>query len=200
MRISQIAEKVTKGTTPTTLGFSFMESGINFIKVESIDENGKFLSDKIAYISNDCHHKLERSQLKENDILFSIAGALGRVAIVNKDILPANTNQALAIVRLREKVNNVIFIKLALSTPQILDQIENFKKGIAQQNLSLEQIASLQIPLPPLESQEKIVSVIEVIESKIAHIDSSLESLEKEKAEILNRSLNDEREERERQF
>ncbi|MGI0407292.1 N-6 DNA methylase [Helicobacter himalayensis] len=199
VRISQISEKVTKGTTPTTLGFSFAESGINFIKVESIDENGNFLSDKIAYISNDCHHKLERSQLKENDILFSIAGALGRVAIVNRDILPANTNQALAIIRLKEKTNNVIFIKSVLSTPQILDQIENFKKGIAQQNLSLEQIASLQIPLPPLESQEKIVAVIENIESKITNLDAELENLEKQKAIILNDSLNNERE-RERRF
>lgn len=43
--------------------------------------------------------RLARSKLKTNDILFSIAGTLGRTAIVSSDILPANTNQALAIIR-----------------------------------------------------------------------------------------------------
>ena len=77
--------------------------GINFIKIESLSSDGKFLLDKFAYIDEVTHNKLARSQLENEDILFSIAGALGRVAIISNDYLPANTNQALAIIRLRNK-------------------------------------------------------------------------------------------------
>ena len=42
----------------------------------------------------------------EGDILFSIAGTLGRTAIVRANHLPANTNQALAIIRLSDVIMN----------------------------------------------------------------------------------------------
>lgn len=49
--------------------------------------------------------------MQEDDLLVTIAGNLGRVAIVTKDILPANTNQAIAIVRLNNSRNyNLKFI------------------------------------------------------------------------------------------
>ena len=189
VRLGDIAQKITKGTTPTTLGYSFLESGVNFIKVESISENGGLILDKITHISQECHDALERSQLQENDILFSIAGALGRVAIIDSKILPANTNQALSIIRLKPNIYNIKFIAKTLKTPDIQKQIEGFKKGIAQQNLSLEQMGAIQIPLPPLESQDQIINVISKIEEKISLIDSSLESLEDKKSKILKSAL-----------
>ena len=87
VRLGDIAEVITKGTTPTSLGYEFKESGINFIKIESITESGCFISDKFAHISSECHYALKRSQLKKNDVLFSIAGAIGRVGIVNDSIM-----------------------------------------------------------------------------------------------------------------
>ena len=104
IRLRDVADVITKGTTPTSIGYEFVNKGINFIKVESITEDGAFIENKFAYITDECNKKLSRSQLQENDILFSIAGAIGRVAIVDKNILPANTNQALAIIRLHSSV------------------------------------------------------------------------------------------------
>ena len=90
---------ITKGTTPTTIGFSYQNTGINFIKIESIDSSCNFVQKLFSHISQEANNALKRSIIKENDLLFSIAGALGRLAIVRKEILPANTNQALAIIR-----------------------------------------------------------------------------------------------------
>ena len=72
IRLGDIATLITKGTTPTTIGFSFVDTGVNFVKIESISVNGEFLSDKFAHITDECDNKLKRSQLEENDILFSI--------------------------------------------------------------------------------------------------------------------------------
>jgi len=39
-KLGDIANLITKGTTPTSLGYQFTETGINFIKIESINEEG----------------------------------------------------------------------------------------------------------------------------------------------------------------
>ncbi len=167
IRLGDIATLITKGTTPTTIGFSFVDTGVNFVKIESIDENGEFLPDKFAHITDACDKKLKRSQLEENDILFSIAGAIGRTAIVPRSILPANTNQALAIIRIPQNVINLRFALYALQSQAVEEQSKKQKQGVAQLNLSLKNIADIQIPLVSSEKQDKIVKNLAAVDSVI---------------------------------
>jgi type I restriction enzyme S subunit len=160
-RLGDLADLVTKGTTPTSIGHSFTQDGINFIKIESISLTGQFIEEKFAHISPECHADLRRSQLQVGDILFSIAGALGRTAFVTEDLLPANTNQALAIIRLKSDPNlSSEFVRKALETGFVLEQVEKFKGGVAQQNLSLAQVRDFNIPIPPLPEQRRIVAIL----------------------------------------
>ena len=161
-KLGDLCEVITKGTTPTSIGYEFQKTGINFIKVETFSMDGFLLPDKVAHISKECNETLKRSQLKEDDILFSIAGALGRTAIVDKSILPANTNQALAIIRLYDK--NPISLKYLIyyfGSEAVKKQIDKDKGGVAQQNLSLKQISEFDIYIPPLEEQKRIVAVLD---------------------------------------
>lgn len=151
---------ITKGTTPTTNGHAFTDSGINFVKIESISSGGEFLTEKFAHISDECHKELRRSQLHHGDVLFSIAGALGRVAVVSSDILPANTNQALAIVRPKKSILSK-YLAFFLGSANILDEIQKLKVGVAQYNISLKQVGELEIPLPSLEIQNQMVEEME---------------------------------------
>lgn len=170
IKLSDIAELITKGTTPTTLGYSFQSSGVNFLKIECFDDNGCYIKDKVAHISEECNDKLKRSQLKKGDILFSIAGAIGRVAIVTEEMLPANTNQALAIIRITNIDVYLPYIKLILTSPIIKKQFERKKQGVAQLNLSLKDIGNFEIPVIEKEKQVKLVelftNVLNVIEAR----------------------------------
>lgn len=156
---------ITKGTTPTSVGFKFANSGVNFIKIESIDENGTFLSDKFAHVSPETHEALKRSQLQTGDILVTIAGALGRAAIVTEEILPANTNQAVSLVRFKKdsKLMPEYFLAL-LKSGFFQVQFDLFSSGAAQQNLSLAQIRQLLVPIPPVEFQVDFIKKVERIE------------------------------------
>lgn len=167
IRLGDIATTITKGTTPTTIGFPFVDTGINFVKIESIDEAGNFLPDRFAHITDECNRKLGRSILEENDILFSIAGAIGRTAIVPKSILPANTNQALAIIRIPSNAINLQFVLYALQSRAVAEQSEKQKQGVAQLNLSLKNIADIQIPLASSEKQAEIVRILEALDVTI---------------------------------
>jgi type I restriction enzyme S subunit len=133
--IEDITEIVTKGTTPTTIGGKFTISGINFIKVESLTEQGAFIKSKFGFIDNDTNQLLKRSIIKEGDVLFSIAGTIGRVAVVTKDILPANTNQAIAIIR-PNKVDSY-FLKLLMQSSLIQNDTKANVVQAVQANLSL---------------------------------------------------------------
>jgi type I restriction enzyme, S subunit len=160
-KLGELADLITKGTTPTSIGYKFAREGVNFLKIESIGLHGQFIPEKLDHISPECHAALKRSQLQSGDILFSIAGALGRTAMVPDEILPANTNQALAIVRLMHSREVVpAYVLLALSSGFVLEQVERNRGGVAQQNLSLAQVASFEIPLPDPEKQRRIVAIL----------------------------------------
>jgi len=185
VKIGDISEMITKGTTPTTIGHAFTESGINFVKIESISNGGDFLPEKFGHISSECHKELKRSQLQDGDVLFSIAGALGRVAVVSKDILPANTNQALAIIRPKKDVSSK-YLALSLKTNSVLEEIQTLKVGVAQYNISLKQIGELEVPLPPIEMQKEMVEEMEKEEEIITSNRKLIEVMEKKISAVLS--------------
>lgn len=178
VKLKDITEIITKGTTPTTIGYSYTNEGVNFIKIESITDNGAFLFDKMTHISLECHQKMSRSQLKENDIIFSIAGAIGKTAIVSKEILPANTNQALAIIRLNTDEIDVEFLFRSLRSEYILKQFNKKKQGVAQLNLSLKDISELEIVYPSLTRQKEIVKILNKAQSLIGKRKEQLKFLD----------------------
>lgn len=172
---------VTKGTTPTSIGKQFQDNGINFIKAESITDAGKFISSAFAYIDESTHEILKRSQLQNGDILFSIAGVLGRVAVVNRDILPANTNQAIAIIRLSS--NSEIekdFLKHLLNSEFVKEQIRRINVQAAQANFSLADINRLQIQYPKEPNEQS--NIARILSTADAVIEKTQAAIAKYKA------------------
>lgn len=178
VKLGDLCSVITKGTTPTTIGYKFQNSGINFVKIESISDNGTFILDKLEHISDECNQKMKRSQLFENDILFSIAGAIGKIGYVTKDILPANTNQALAIIRLNSKKILHSYLMYCLKSNIIMKQYDKNKQGVAQINLSLKNISDLQIHLPTLENQKQISENLDKVIRLIDLCNTILEKLD----------------------
>ena len=91
-KLKGITSIISKGTTPNTIGKTTMDSGeVRFLKAENIKLNNQMSFEPVNYIDKETDEILKRSQLKENDILFVIAGAtIGKVAILNKKYLPCN--------------------------------------------------------------------------------------------------------------
>ena len=145
--LGDVTSVITKGTTPTTLGQQFASEGINFIKVQSIDEQGDILDNKLAKIDDKTHELLKRSQLQENDILFSIAGAIGRAATVPRRFLPANTNQALAIIRPLD-LSFTPYLYRTLRSSEFLSYSLERVVQTAQANVSLSVLSSAPVIVP----------------------------------------------------
>jgi type I restriction enzyme S subunit len=166
--LKEISTLITKGTSP--LDKSFNEE-VNYIKIENINDlNGQItITSKISLQEHNGY--LKRSQLQDGDLLFSIAGTLGRITLIDKSLLPANTNQALAIIRLKGVSRK--FVKIALKGKIIRDFIKRNPTIGAQPNLSLEQVRNLIIHLPGEEEQNHIAYFFELFE-KLTQKEQSL--------------------------
>ena len=179
--LREITSLITKGTTPLDKSG---EGEVNFIKVENLDaSNGKILS--CSKISSEEHNGyLKRSQLNENDILFSIAGTLGRIGIVESRILPANINQALAIIR--NERSNLRYLAIALKSGSVTNFILRNPTIGAQPNLSLEQVGSLEIPFPSLDEQKQIGEFFHKLDQSISLQQQKLDKLNDLKKAYMN--------------
>ncbi|MCS0411646.1 restriction endonuclease subunit S, partial [Vibrio diabolicus] len=181
VKLKDITSKITKGTTPSKSDGGFSNSGVNYIKAESVSYDGRIDESKFAYISENVHEKLKRSQLKENDILFSMAGAfLGKTGYVMSHHLPANTNQALALIRVLPEIAHPKFIHFYLQQKKVVHFVNNAVSQSAQPNINLQQIGDLDIYLLPMSKQRLVVNHLESIDNKIAlnrQINQTLEQM-----------------------
>jgi type I restriction enzyme, S subunit len=166
--IGDVTELVTKGTTPSTYGEGFTTHGVNFIKSEAVSYDGKINKSTFVYISHEMHEKLKRSQLKENDILFSMAGIfLGKTGLVTKEMLPANTNQALAIIRVNPNIATPNFIHYFLRQKNTIEYVNNISGQSAQPNINFQEIKSIELSLPKIDEQKAIASILSSLDDKI---------------------------------
>ena len=152
--LADLCAVVTKGTTPTTLGKPFVSEGINFIKAESIQDNHSIDKNKFAYIDDETNSLLKRSIISAGDIVFTIAGSLGRFAIVDDSVLPANTNQAVAIIRADERKVTPEYLYSFFLGNWHNDYYTKRIQQAVQANLSLGTIKSL--PIPVLSDQKML--------------------------------------------
>ncbi|HFI0707447.1 TPA: restriction endonuclease subunit S [Streptococcus suis] len=178
-KLGEYSTLITKGTTPRD------KSGIgvvNFVKVENLVNGDIIPLQKIQLEEHEGY--LKRSQLIENDILFSIAGTLGRTAIVKKSILPANTNQALSIIRGYEFDRN--FLVTILRGVVVREFIKRNPTIGAQPNLSLEQVSNLCLLTPCSEEQSAIGTFFSTLDQHITLHQRKLEKLKNLKKALLN--------------
>ena len=181
-KLSDLTQLITKGTTPKVKN---IQNGVNFIKVENISDDGVISIN--SYVSEEEHMNfLSRSILSNNDILFSIAGTLGRTAIVKSHLLPANTNQALAIIRLNKSVD-VVYINTFLKSNAIKTYIRKNPTVGAQPNLSLGQVSDLEINIPSYNEQKKISNLFSKFDLMITLHQRKLDNLKLKKKALLQK-------------
>jgi len=167
--VRSISRVISKGTTPSTIGHDLANEGIRFLRGEDI-QNGTIQNLTPRYISPETNLVLIRSQLRVGDVLFVIAGTLGKTAVVQLDNLPANLNQAISFVRLNDP-RDADFLRLWFSSRQVREMTASAAVVSAQPNLSMESLGRIVVPVPPALERDRIVSLVSV---EIRKIDASI--------------------------
>lgn len=149
--LKSLSEKISKGTTPSKKDLSDAqdEASIKFIKVKDINDRGEVTREQLERIPRSIHeNKLKRSILETEDILFSIAGTIGRVAILDNELNNVNTNQAVAFIRLKDKKRLVPLVYMTLRASRLQQKaMASIVQGV-QANLSLTNIGEMEVVVP----------------------------------------------------
>ena len=198
---SSIASVISKGTTPQGGKDGYTDDGVKFLRVENICNDGTISHEGIMHVSEEMHTGfLKRSVLQEGDILVSIAGTLGKTAVVRSIDLPMNTNQAVSFIRLKDNTINSAFFKLAIDNPIIQERLLSQTKVTSIPNLTLDIIGRCPIPLSPLSEQQRIVDRIESLFVKLDEAKEKAQAVvdgfENRKAAILHKAFTGELTER----
>ena len=168
-RIKHLAQIISKGTTPTTMGGDFVEEGIRFLKAENIGKGFRVNNYPEFFISEKVDEQLARSRLKEHDVLVIIAGATtGLASVLQKELLPANTNQAVSFIRLLN-FNYSHWVSHWLTTQFAQSVIWMGAVQAAQPNLSMESLGNIYIAIPPVE---EVIEILKDIEFKLESFES----------------------------
>jgi type I restriction enzyme S subunit len=204
--IKSLSEKISKGTTPSKkdLGIATDEPSIRFLKVRDINDKGEINRDNLEFIPNSIHTtKLKRSILEKQDILFSIAGTIGRVAIVDQDLDNINTNQAVSFIRLKDKEAYLALVYMTLRDSRTQQKaIASVVQGV-QANLSLANIGDMEIIVPPEKVlklwNKQYLSILKMIKNNFSQSrelsslrDTLLPKLLSGEIELTNKEFTDE--------
>ena len=138
----------------------YVDSGIRVIRITNVQKG--FIEDNSpAFYPITEKENLKDYELYENDLLISLTGNVGRVALLSKDMLPAALNQRVGCIRIKDKNILISYLFTYLNSNKFESDCIFSARGIAQKNMSTEWLKNYLIPLPPLEEQKKIAIELE---------------------------------------
>jgi len=174
-------DATTKGWQTKTLGdlvevqngyaFSskdYTESGHFVMRIGNI-QNGYISTADPKFIKLPDDGSLQRFVLSEDDILVSLTGNVGRIGVIRTEHLPAALNQRVARISIRKDSPATRELLLIYLCSDMFRQVLiGAGHGAAQQNVSTKNLIEIEIPLPPLAEQQRIVAILDEAFADIA--------------------------------
>ena len=161
-----ICSKIGSGATPTGGKEAYKGGDIALIRSQNVLDF--FLSKEgLAYINEGQAQKLDNVSIQENDVLLNITGdSVARVCLASSWVLPARVNQHVAIIRGKTDMvlNRYLLYYLQYRKPYLLSLSQG---GATRNALTKKMIEDIEIPLPSVPYQEKVVSILSTLDKKI---------------------------------
>lgn len=142
-----------------------VEGGIPYVKVMNI-KSGFVELGKIRRTTQEIHKSYTRSALRQGDLLLTIRGTVGRVAITPVELEGGNITQDTVRVAVLECLSSR-YIYWYLQSLKVQQYFEANKKGVAVQGINVGDVRPMEVPLAPLKEQHEIVRRIESAFAKI---------------------------------
>lgn len=141
----------------------YTTSGVRIIRISNVQKG--YIEDKspVYYPYDD--ENVKKYELKQNDLLISLTGNVGRTALLEEKFLPATLNQRVSCIRLKEpdKVLKTYLFHL-LNSDYFEQQCMKAAEGVAQKNLSPKWLFEYKIPIYSIERQKEISNTLDKID------------------------------------
>ena len=166
VKLADICQKIGSGATPRGGKEAYRAEGIALVRSQNVLDFS-FSSDGLAYINDEQADKLRNVELQSGDVLLNITGdSVARACLMDDDYLPGRVNQHVAIIRVDESkaVNSYLLYYLQWRKSHLLQLAS---AGATRNALTKGMIEQLEIDLPSLDEQRKVVGILDSIQNKI---------------------------------
>lgn len=165
-KMVDICTKIGSGATPRGGKEAYCDEGISLVRSQNILDF-TFTCEGLAHITEEQAKKLDNVELRADDVLLNITGdSVARVCMMDAEFLPARVNQHVAIIRGKcDRVLNSYLLYYLQWRKEYLLQLAS--AGATRNALTKGMIEQLEINLPTLEHQEKVVSILNKLQERI---------------------------------
>ena len=156
-KLGEVCVQITDGSHNPPSGVE--QSEYLMLSSKNIDDDiittdsPRFLSDSDYIVEN------KRTNVNEGDLLMTIVGTIGRVAIVPQELEGICLQRSVAVIKPNRKAVNNRYLMYQLQNMRPF--LEKEARGVAQKGIYLKQVSQLDIKLPELEHQMQIVKVLD---------------------------------------
>ena len=157
----------------------YTSSGIRVIRISDV-QKGKMSDKDLKYYPIEMMDEFKSYILKENDLVMSLTGNVGRVAMLSERHLPAGLNQRVACIRTKNKEILTRFLFHFFDQNQFEIGAMTNATGGGQKNMSTTWLAKYMIPIPPLPVQQEIVNILDTFTLLEAELEAELEARKKQ--------------------
>lgn len=184
--LADLSELITKGASPNWQGFVYTDDNTQTLFVTSENVREGFLDlTTPKYIEDGFNEKQKRSLLRKGDFLINIVGAsIGRAAQYNF-LNKANINQAVALVRVKPNTIRDNYLLYYLNSEKAQRMYNAMKSDTGRANLSLQDIANLEILLPSIGEQDEFDLFMQQVDKSKLAVQKSLNDLETLKKSLM---------------
>ena len=155
----------------------YTSEGVRVLRITNV-QKGYVVDDDPKFYPKDEMASLQQYVLKENDVLMSLTGNVGRVGLLQKEMLPAALNQRVACLRIKNEQLYINYLFHFLNSDKFENDAIFSASGIAQKNMSTEWLKKYTIPVPPREEQERIVAELDCLSGVIERKREQLRELD----------------------
>lgn len=168
---SQLVD-LTEPESPITYGVvkPGKEGDVVFVRGGDLNR-GRVLINQLRTITKDVSEQYKRTLLHGGELLISLVGQPGQVSVAPNELCGANIARQVGLIRLRQTID-ANFVCLYLRSPVGQRALGKRQSGSVQQVINLSELRQVQVPLPPLLIQRKIVEEIETVEKETFTLES----------------------------
>lgn len=173
-RLGEVCTLITDGSHNPPNGTNnsdfYMLSSKNILDDEITLDEPRYLTQEQFEREN------KRTNISVGDVLMTIVGTVGRVAVVNENMPSICLQRSVAVLKPNKELVNNRFLMYQLQSMR--DYLTNESRGVAQKGIYLKQLSQLQIVVPEKQKQEEIVCVLDKINQIITNNKIQLEKLD----------------------
>lgn len=153
-------------------------AGIPFVTISNINSENQFDFESVMYVPIEYYEKLDsKRKAQKNDILYSVVGSFGIPVFIKNDT-PIVFQRHIAILRPDTKVIEPRFLYYTMLSRDFYMKADAVALGAAQRTISLMALRNMEINMPSLGVQRRIVEILKPYDDLIENNRKQIKLLE----------------------